>query len=49
MEIKLGLWKIEEFLSKFPLNNIHGGIKFTMDAKTIYVPTKRWLDTKLFT
>ncbi|MCT7506344.1 nitrite reductase [Aliarcobacter cryaerophilus] len=35
-------WIMEDrrVLSKFPLNNIHGGIKFTMDAKTIYVPTR---------
>jgi len=35
-------WIMEDtrVLSKFPLNNIHGGIKFTMDAKNIYVPTR---------
>lgn len=35
-------WIMEDtrILSKFPLNNIHGGIKFTMDAKNIYVPTR---------
>lgn len=30
----------EKILDKFPLANVHGGIKYTMDGKNIYVPTR---------
>ncbi len=30
----------EKIISKFPLKNVHGGIKYTMDANFIYVPTR---------
>jgi DNA-binding beta-propeller fold protein YncE len=36
------VWIMEDtrILSKFPLNNVHGGIKYTSDARNIYVPTR---------
>lgn len=36
------VWIMEDtrILSKFPLNNVHGGIKYTMDGENIYVPTR---------
>lgn len=36
------VWIMEDtrVLSKFELANVHGGIKYTMDAKNIYVPTR---------
>lgn len=36
------VWVMEDtrILSKFHLDNVHGGIKYTMDAKNIYVPTR---------
>ncbi len=36
------VWIMEDtrILSKFSLNNVHGGIKYTMDGKNIYVPTR---------
>jgi len=30
----------EKILSKFPLKNVHGGIKYTMNGENIYVPTR---------
>lgn len=36
------VWIMEDtrVLDKFHLDNVHGGIKYTMDAKNIYVPTR---------
>lgn len=36
------VWIMEDtrILDKFHLDNVHGGIKYTMDAKNIYVPTR---------
>jgi hypothetical protein len=36
------VWIMEDtrVLSTFELSNVHGGIKYTMDAKNIYVPTR---------
>ncbi|RXJ57746.1 cytochrome C [Candidatus Marinarcus aquaticus] len=36
------VWVMEDtrILSKFHLDNVHGGIKYTMDANNIYVPTR---------
>ncbi len=36
------IWIMEndKILTKFPLLNVHGGIKYTMDGESIYIPTR---------
>jgi mono/diheme cytochrome c family protein len=37
---KVWIMEGKNILSKFYLDNVHGGIKYTMDGKNIYVPTR---------